>query len=338
MIHSGADLLRKSHSVIDRRGFASLAVASLLAAPLALRAQVAAGIRRIGYLSPGERPNDTDLRDQWAPLRDLGWTEGKNLAVEYRYGRIAQLPRLAQELLALKVELIVAGGTDASLAARDATKSTPIVMASASDPVGTGLVASLAHPGGNFTGYSIQTPELAAKRAALLREVRPDVRRIAVLLNPNARLAGFMRKEIGLAYQSMGIEPIFVEIKTSQEFAEGIADAARRGAQGLEVVIAPPGVGWTEAMALVLRARLPTFTDDDWVFEDGGLILLRTDDTFLPRSVPAIIDKILRGAKPADIPVEQPTKFWLAINLKTAKALGLTVPQALILRADEVIR
>jgi putative ABC transport system substrate-binding protein len=201
-----------------------------------------------------------------------------------------------------------------------------------------GLVASLAHPGGNVTGYSLLTPELVAKRAALLREVRPDVRRIAVLLNANARLAGFMRKEVGLAYQSMGIEPIFVEIKTAQEFAEGIADAARRGAQGLEVVIGPPGMDWTEATAVVLRARLPTLTAEDEVFEPGGLILLKVDDDSVPRRVAAIVDKILRGAKPADIPVEQPTKFRLAINLKTAKALGLTIPQSLLLRADEVIQ
>jgi putative tryptophan/tyrosine transport system substrate-binding protein len=234
--------------------------------------------------------------------------------------------------------LIVAGGTDASLAAKDATTSIPIVMAPAGDPVGMGLVASLAHPGGNVTGYSLLTPELVAKRAALLREVRPDVRRIAVLLNPNARLAGFMRKEVGLAYQSMGIEPIFVEIKTAQEFAEGIADAARRGAQGLEVITDPPGMDWTEVTAVVLRARLPTLTADDAVFVPGGLILLKVDDDNVPRRVAAIVDKILRGAKPADIPVEQPTKFLLAINLKTAKALGLTIPQSLLLRADEVIQ
>jgi putative ABC transport system substrate-binding protein len=234
--------------------------------------------------------------------------------------------------------LIVAGGTDASLAARDATKSIPIVMAPAGDPVGMGLVASLAHPGGNVTGCSLLTPELVTKRAALLREVRPDVRRIAVLLNANARLAGFMRNEVGLAYQSMGIEPIFVEIKTAQEFAEGTADAARRGAQGLEVVAYPPGMDWTAATAVVIRTRLPMLTYDQEVFEGGGLILLSVDGDSVHRRVAAIVHKILRGAKPADIPVEQPTKFWLAINLKTAKALGLTVPQALILRADEVIQ
>jgi putative tryptophan/tyrosine transport system substrate-binding protein len=329
--------------VIDRRGFACLVLASLLAAPRAVRAQARPAVRRIGFLAPGvpgTRLDDADPRLPWAPLREFGWVEGKNFVVEYRFGQHVQLPRLAQELVALKVELIVAGGTDASLAARDATKSTPIVMAPAGDPVGMGLVASLAHPGGNVTGYSLQTPELVAKRAALLREVRPDLRRIAVLLNPNARLAVFMRREIGLAYQSMGIEPIFVEITTAQEFAEGIADAARRGAQALEVVITPPAMDWTEAVvAVVLRARLPTLTADDAVFYAGGsLILLKVDDDSVPRRVAAIVDKILRGAKPADIPVEQPTKFRLAINLKTAKALGLTVPQSLILRADEVVR
>jgi len=325
---------------MDRRTFVGAAAATLVVAPLEAMAQEKAKVRRIGFLAPGapgDRLDDADPRVPWAPLRELGWVDGKNLVVEYRFGQHVQLPRLAQELVALKVELIVAGGTDASLAARDATKSIPIVMAPAGDPVGMGLVASLAHPGGNVTGYSLLTPELVAKRAALLREVRPDVRRIAVLLNANARLAGFMRKEVGLAYQSMGIEPIFVEIKTAQEFAEGIADAARRGAQGLEVVIGPPGMDWSEATAVVLRARLPTLTAEDEVFERGGLILLKVDDDDVPRRVAAIVDKILRGAKPADIPVEQPTKFRLAINLKTAKALGLTIPQSLLLRADEVI-
>jgi ABC-type uncharacterized transport system substrate-binding protein len=321
---------------MDRRAFVGAVAATLVVAPLEAMAKEKAKVRRIGFLAPGAR-EDFDYGD-WAPLRELGWVDGKNLVVEYRFGPHVQLPRLAQELVALKVELIVAGGTDASLAARDATKSIPIVMAPAGDPVGMGLVASLAHPGGNVTGCSLLTPELVTKRAALLREVRPDVRRIAVLLNANARLAGFMRKEVGLAYQSMGIEPIFIEIKTAQEFAEGIADAARRGAQGLEVVAYPRGMDWTAATAVVIRTRLPILTADTEVFEGGALILLSADDDSVQSRVAAIVDKILRGAKPADIPVEQPTKFWLAINLKTAKALGLTVPQALILRADEVIQ
>jgi putative ABC transport system substrate-binding protein len=315
--------------------------ANLVSVPLVAMGQQTEKIHRIGYLEFRNPPIPAGPDWDPAPLRDLGWIEGKNLVVEYRYagGRADLLRRLAVELVRLNVEIIVTAGTDAAVAARDATTRIPIVMYSAGDPVGAGLVARLSAPGGNITGFSILTTELDVKRLEVLREVLPKVKRVGRLVNPTNPASRVGRKEYEEACRALGMQPLFIDVAAASELGNAFAELARRRAQALVV---PQDNLFVENSVSIMRASvahaLPTMVGSRPMVEDGGMVSYTYSLDERSRSLAYFIDKILRGARPGDLPIEQPTKFELIINLKTAKALGITVPQSLLLRADEVIQ
>jgi len=327
-------------SVMDRRTLIGAIVAGVIVAPLAASAQTATTVRRIGVLAPAA-PDPQDDLQEYAALRALGWVVGQNLLVERRYanGRAELLPRLAEELVRLRVEIIVTLGTAATLAAKNATATIPIIIHSANDPVRSGLVASLARPGGNITGYSVVGPELDAKRLALLRELLPGLQRVGVLelsTNPYYRAA---RKEFEQACRSLALQPIIIEVVAPGNLENAIAELARRRAQALFVQNEDLFYdNRVPIMTAALRYALPTLTVGRDMVEAGALVSYAPANAENDQRYAAFVDRILRGAKPADLPIEQPTKFELVINLKTAKALGITVPHTLLLRADEVIQ
>jgi putative ABC transport system substrate-binding protein len=325
---------------MNRRDFVRTVVYAVVAAPLIARAQPAVNVRRIGTLSPGEPDSPAEIQQTSSVLAKRGWIERKNLVVERRYARGSPelLHPLAEELVRLRVELIVTWGTAATRAARSATNTIPIVFWSVGDPVGAGLVASLARPGGNVTGYSIASPEVDAKRVAILREWLPSLQHVGVLENSSNPYFRAARNGLEQACQLLGIQPIFVEVASAGEIAAAVAEVARRGAQGLLV---PPDTLFSEnqqeIMQAALRHRLPTTVSRLYVRETGALVSYAPIESDHDERAAAFIDRILRGAKPAELPVEQPTRFELIINLKTAKALGITVPPNLLARAHEVI-
>ena len=326
--------------MIDRRSFVRLAVAGIALGSSVARAQTGTAMRRVGVLSIGPTDTEEQRRELMIPMRELGWIEGRNLAVERRFAnlQVDPLRPYAEELVRLKVEVILTLGTEAAFAAKNATTSIPIVLSSAGDPVGTGLVASLARPGGNITGYSIVSSEIEAKRAALMHELLPAAQRIAVVVDPSNRISDLLRKRADEAFRSLGVQPIFIEATSEQQLLDVPAEAVRQRAQALEM---PGGITGASARRLMQSAigyRLPIVVPDRDLLEAGALMAFYPNTDDRGRRVAAIVDKILRGAKPADIPIEQPTRFTLLINLKTAKALGITVPQSLLLRADEVIQ
>jgi len=300
-------------------------------------------VRRIGVLDSGTPDTPEFLWKQAEPLRELGWVEGKNLHVERRYdnGRFEALQSLAEELVRAQVEIIVTGGTAATLAAKRATTTIPIVFRAAGDPVLLGLVASLARPGGNVTGYSIATPEVTAKYLTLLKELLPGLQRVGMLwsaANPYYRAT---RGQYEHVCQSLGLAPVIVEVGAAGESSSAIMERlVQQSAQAL--VLPSDSFMWDRRLEIVNAATkhgLPTMADDpDLVREAGALITYSATWVEQDRRRAEYIDRILRGAKPADLPVHQPTKFELVINLKTARALGLTIPKQLLLRADEVIR
>ena len=326
---------------MDRRTFIGAVAAGIIAAPRAANAQTATTVRRIGVLSPDALPSQAELHEGAAPLRALGWVEGRNLLVERRYanGKAELLRPFAEELVRLKVEFIVTWGTAATLPAKNATTTIPIIIYTAGDPVRSGLVASLSRPGGNITGYSIVGPEIDAKRLALLRELLPSLQRVGVLENSTNPHFRAVRKEFEQACRSIGIEPIIIEVAAAGDLENAIAEMARRRAQALFV----HGDGLfgdnrVPLMGAALRYALPTIAVGTAMLEAGALVSYVHTLAEAEQRHAAFVDRILRGAKPADLPIEQPTKFELGINLRTAKALGITVPQTLLLRADEVIQ
>jgi len=295
-------------------------------------------MRRIGVLSPGPAAA-AEFEDIAAMMRVLGWIEGKNISIEPRSAdaRMDRLRPLADELVALKVDVLVTYGSDAAQAAKSATATIPIVMASAGDPVSAGLVASLAHPGGNITGYSYLTPEIVRKLAAVLHETLPTVRRVCVLINPIGRTSESARKATEIAYRSLGLQPLLIEVATESQFLDAVAEASRQRAEALDFALLSMPLPDT-LMQSVRRSRLPAMVSDREDVEAGGLMSFTPDLTEGYKRVAATIDKILRGAKPADLPVEQPTRFELVVSLKVAKELGITVPRAIMVRADQVIQ
>jgi putative tryptophan/tyrosine transport system substrate-binding protein len=293
----------------------------------------------IGYLG-------TAAAAAWAPwtaafvqrLHELGWTDGRTVAIQYRWaeGRADRSAELAAELARLKVDVIVTGG-NAALAAKQASSAVPIVFALVDDPVGMGLVASLARPGGNVTGLSFQAADLAGKRLALLREVVPDLRRLAIMANVEYPNAASEMREVQIAARTLGIDAATFEIRRAEDIAPAF-EALKDRADALYVV--GDALVFTHRVrinTLALIARLPTIYVVREYVEAGGLMSYGPNFPDLFRRAADYVDKILRGAKPGEIPVEQPTKFNLAINLTTAKALGLTVPPTLLSTADEVI-
>ena len=307
----------------------------------AVRAQAPAKVRRIGLLSPYS-PSDTALWHQAfrLGLRDLGWVEGKNISIEYRYaeGRSDRLPELAADLVRLKVDVIVASVTSDALAAQKATRAIPIVMAVAGDPVASGLVESLAQPGGNITGLSQMNVELVGKRLELLKEMVPKLSRVAVLWNPQNAASTLNWKEIQLPARQLGIQLNSLEVRSPDDFDKAFEDATRARAGAL-VILADPVTGTNQKRIVdfAAKSRLPSISQFSAFADAGGLATYGPDRADLYRRAATYVDKILKGAKPGDLPIQQPTKFELVINLKTAKALGLTVPQSLLQRANEVI-
>jgi putative ABC transport system substrate-binding protein len=318
---------------------------SLLVAPYTAKAQSPGKMWRIGYLSPYPPASRIDVARFEAFRRGLlefGYVEGQNILIEYRSseGKDHQFFDLAVELVRLKVDVIVTGGsTPATVAAKNVTKTIPIVFGVAADPVGTGLVASLAQPGGNVTGLSLLSPELGGKRLELLKEAGLPLSRVAVLFNPANPVFEPQWREISAAGVALGIQLQPVEVRDSTEFEDGFRVMAREGVTALIVLQDPLFVSQRQQLvALATRARLLMLTPWREVTEAGGLMSYGANPADLFRRAAGYVDKILKGAKPADLPVEQPTKFELVINLKTAKELGLTIPPTLLFQADEVIR
>jgi putative ABC transport system substrate-binding protein len=324
---------------ISRRSFCGT-LAGVLVAPSIAIAQ-APKVRRIGVLESGARPQDTPewLRSESEALEKFGWVEGQNLHVERRYanGRSESLQPLAEELVRAKVEIIVTAGTPATLAAKRATNTIPIVIRVAGDPVLVGLVDSFARPGGNVTGYSDAAPEVTAKYLTLLKELLPQVQRIGVLREAGNPYNRATRDQLEHICQSLGLVPIIVEIGAADDPDGVIAQLVRQRAQAL---VLPDGLDWNndKAIGVATKHGLPTISDESEVARHGALIAYSTTWAEQSRRRAEYIDRILRGAKPADLPIQQPTKFELVINLKTARALGLTIPKNLLLRADEVIQ
>jgi putative ABC transport system substrate-binding protein len=308
--------------------------------PLAARAQHSGPLPTIGFLVAGTPTS----HGQWVAafvqrLRELGWIEGRTITIEYRWaeGRSERFAEIAAELVRRKVDVIVTSATEAIVAAKQATSVIPIVFAAAGDPVGTGLVASLARPGGNVTGLSIQQTDVAAKRLELLREIVPGLRRLAILGNASGPAVVLDMREAEAAARTLGLEVITSEIRRGEDIAPAFA-ALKGHADALYVAIDPlVNAHRIRINTLALVARLPTMHTFREGVEVGGLISYGPNVTDLFRRAADYVDKILRGTKPGDIPVEQPSKFDLFINLTTAKALDLSIPESFLLRADEVI-
>jgi ABC-type uncharacterized transport system substrate-binding protein len=322
-----------------RRDFITLLGSGAVAWPLAARAQQAGKISTIGFLGPASflayAPWTTAFVQR---LRELGWAEGRNIAIEYRWadGRRERFAQIAAEFVRLKVDVILTLGA-AGLAAKQATSTIPIVLAIAPDPVASGLVASLARPGSNVTGLSIQTHDLTGKRLELLRELVPGLRRLAILID--ADYPEFLREtdEVQAIARPLDIKVVKLEIRGREDIVAAL-DALKGGADALYITGGPLiAASRTSIHTMATAAKLPTTYNDRLFIEGGGLMSYGPNFTHLFRRAADFVDRILRGAKPADLPVEQPTKFDLVINLTTAKALGLEIPPALLALADEVI-
>jgi len=308
--------------------------------PLAARAQQGGKVPTIGILGSGTPATQGHWYAAFVQrLRELGWIDGRTVAIEYRWaeGRDEHAAEIAAELARRKVDVIVTSATAGIVAAKQATSVIPVVFAAAGDPVGTGLVASLARPGGNVTGLSIQQTDLAGKRLELLREVIPSLRRLAMLVNVGNPLAVLDVGEVQAAARTLGLEVITLEIRRGEDITPAF-DALKGRSEALYVVIDPlVNTHRIRINTLVLAARLPTMHTLREGVEAGGLMSYAANFPDLFRRAADFVDKILRGAKPADLPVEQPTKFDLVINITTANALGLDIPPTLLARADEVI-
>ena len=317
-----------------RREFISLLGATALAWPLAARARTPNGMARIGFLGLERR-----LEKFRQGLRDLGYVEGRNIVIEYRPSDPAdRLPRFAAELVALKADVIVAGGSLAVRAAQQATRKIPIVMTGSSDPVGTGFVASLARPGGNITGLSLQSPDLSGKRLQLLREIVKDLSRLAILLNPDDPPVVFSLRETQEAARASGMEINLVEARRGEDLDGAFASIAKMRPEALVVLPASLMTRYAARIAeLALNCRMPTISYFREFPDVGGLMSYGPSLDYSSRHAAVYVDQILKGAKPSDLPVQQPTTFELVINLKTATALGLEIPPLLLVRADEVI-
>ena len=313
--------------------------ACLNAAPLVAEAQEAGKVFRVGSLSPaGNPPLEGVFLDA---MRSLGYVEGKNLIFERRYAdnQVERLPTLAAELVSLKVDVIVATGTVAPLAAKKVTTTIPVVIWSTGDPVGSGIASSLARPGGNITGLTIDSPELAGKRLQLLKEIVPGLTRVAVLWNATNPYAAVVLRETQDAARLLAIQTESIEVRGPLDFDGAFGAVIKGNSNGLIVVEDPlTYVSLTRIVNFATTNGPPAMYGMKEFASAGGLIAYGPDYQDLLRRAATYVDKILKGAKPGELPIEQPTKFGLVVNLKTAKALGLMIPQSLLLRADEVIR
>ena len=305
-------------------------------------AQQAKKVPRIGYLS-GTSPSVNSARVEAfrQGLHELGYVEGKNIIVEWRYaeGKLDRLPALAAELVRLKVDVIVASAPPPTRSAKQVTATIPIVMSYDDDPVGNGFVASLAHPGGNITGLATLAPELSGKQLELLREIVPKLSRVAVLGNATRPGSPQALREINLAADAFGIQLQYLEIQAPKDIEIAFRAASKEHADAVLVMQTPVLISQRRQVAdLAVKTRLPTIYGRPEYVEDGGLMSYATSFTDLSRRAATYVDKILKGTKPADLPVEQPTKFEFIINLKAANQIGLTIPPNVLVRADKVIK
>jgi ABC-type uncharacterized transport system substrate-binding protein len=323
-----------------RKIFLLLLVIAVLGGGIA-DAQQRPKVSRIGYVSPVSLSSDsTDIEAFRQGLRDLGYVEGQNIVFEWRFaeGKPDRLPDLVAELLRLKVDVIFARGTSGVQAAKKATTTVPLVTVSG-DPVAAGFVASLARPGGNITGLTNFTSELGGKRLELLKEVIPQVSRVAVLWYPDDPLAALRMRETETAAPSLGIKLQPVEVRGPNDFELAFSAMKKERAGAFVILRAPLIINQLKRVVeLAAKNLLPAMYDDRDFTEAGGLMSYGTSIPDLYRRAATYVDKILKGTKPADLPVEQPTKFELIINVKTAKEIGLTIPPNLLARADKVIR
>jgi putative tryptophan/tyrosine transport system substrate-binding protein len=327
--------------VIDRRTFLAGTGAVLLAAPLAAEAQQAGKVYRIGFLwdSPVVWPHA--LESFRKGLRDLGWVEGQNVVVEYRWaeGRFDRLPALAEELVRLKVDIIIAPTSIYAEAAKRATSTIPIVFASHADPIGSGHVANLARPGANITGLTIIMSETMPKSLELLKTAVPGLARVAVLWDPTTPSHGPSLKAVEVTGQALRLRLQPLAVRSATEFDGVFSAMDQERAGGILILSTPVFIGGARRLAeLAMTHKLPTMFGAREHAEAGGLLSYGPDRADLYRRVATYVDKILKGAKPGELPVQQATKFEFVINLKTAKALSLTMPPSLLGRADEVIQ
>jgi putative tryptophan/tyrosine transport system substrate-binding protein len=326
---------------MKRRDFVTLLGGAAAAWPLAVRAQQSGKVYRIGLLETAPAASNAANFDALRKgLRELGYVEGQNLVLDYRSvdGRPERFPHLAAELLRLNVDLIVTRGTPAVMAVKNATGTVPVVMAASGEPVGTGVVAGLARPGGNVTGLSALTSELVAKRLELMREAVAGIRRIAFLFNMGNPIAPSSWGEFKTAAPSLNLEAQLLDVRKSEDLVQAFDVAIAQRADAIlvgndTVMLANRG----QVVELAAKHRMPAMYHAREFVDAGGLMTYGVSYPDLYRRAATFVDKIFKGANPADLPVEQPTKFELVINLKTAKALGLDVPPTLLARADEVI-
>ncbi len=323
-----------------RREFIGLVGSTVVFLPFVARAQQPASVPRIGFLgvtsASGHRRQLEAFR---AGLSDLGYVEGKNIVIEFRWaeGEYDRLPDLAAELLGLKVDILVTHGTPGVLAAKQATRTVPIVMAAIGDPVAVGAVASIARPGGNITGMTFFNPEIAAKRVELLKAAFPTLRRIAILLNPNNPVIGPILQEMKLTAETLMVDLQQFEARGPSDFDQVFSAMAKEAVDAVVIVEDPMIIANAGAIGkLASKQRFPSIGFKD-VAEAGGLLAYGVHFPQMFRRAAFFVDKILRGTKPSDLPVERTTKFELVINLKTAKAFGIEIPPTLLARADEVI-
>jgi putative ABC transport system substrate-binding protein len=327
--------------MMDRRTFLTLVACTCLLEPLAVHAQQAGKVFRIGLLAPYTEPTPggrIDMEELRLGLRDLGWVEGKNLLIETRWAGVnpQRQRELATELKALPVTLILAFGTTAIRAARDGAPGLPIVMINAGDPVGAKLVASLARPGGDLTGTSAAGAEVLSKQVELLSAAVPQLKRVSALMSSANPANGFLFDAMSLRAKTLGLRLDRIDVRDESEL-----DGAIARAKGAALVVVNDPMFFRNRVRIIeltLRSQVPSSFGGREFVADGGLMAYLSPNAWHWRTAASFVDKILKGAKPADIPVEQPTKFELAVNLKTAKALGITFPPSLLQRADEVIQ
>jgi len=327
---------------IENRKYVLLVWALLLALSFPARAQPQGRVRRLGFLGNSTPALEENLIGSFREgLRDLGYIEGKNIFIEYRWaeGKYERFPALIAELVASKVDLIVTAGTPASLAVKKATMSIPLVMIAVGDPVGTGLIASLAHPGGNITGLTSIASDLEGKRLELLREVAPKVSHVAVLWNPASPFQVVSEKELQVAAHALHIKVLSLGVKAAEELDKAFT-AILKERPGALLVLADRLFLHNRAriMDFARQNRLPGVHAYQELVEAGGLMSYGPSYAGMHRRAAYFVDRILKGTKPADLPVERPAKFELVINLKTAKQIGVTIPPEVLARADRVIK
>jgi len=319
-----------------------LFVVVVLAVPVITEAQQPKKVPRIGFLTTLSPSTISDRIEAFRQgLRELGYVERKNIVIEWRYaeGKLDRLPALVSELVGLKVDVIVSGGSTATRPAKEATNTIPIVMAQDTDPVGSGFVASLARPGGNITGLATLAPELSGKQLELMKEIVPRLSRVAVLGSSTRSGNAQSVKETELAAGAFGVKLQYLDLRSPKDIEPAFRAASNGRADAVLVLTSSVATSQrTQIIDLAIKNRLPAVYDRTEFVEDGGLMTYSASSTDLFRRAATYVDKILKGAKPGDLPIEQPTKFELVINLKTAKQIGLTIPPNVLARADRVIK